>query len=138
MHLTNYSLNKLSPNFIYNTENILDMNLGTKRTLTSVKLNMQKQGMNVDEIMEGVEDLIQKFLISMHPFLLYNFKAAFQNKTSEAKCFHILGFDILIDENGKAWILEVNSNPSLNPEHEVLGKDGKPTHELSPVDEYVK
>lgn len=29
-------------------------------------------------------------------------------------CFEILGFDILLDDNGKAFLIEVNHAPSLN------------------------
>lgn len=38
----------------------------------------------------------------------------FQDKWEEAKCFHILGFDILIDKDLQPWILEVNANPSFD------------------------
>lgn len=69
---------------------------------------------------------------------MYNFKAVFQAKTDQAKCFHILGFDILLDSDAKPWLLEINGNPSLNIDHEYLGKDGKPIVEVSPLDEYVK
>ena len=30
------------------------------------------------------------------------------------KVFHILGLDILIDKKNNAWLMEINSNPSLN------------------------
>jgi tubulin polyglutamylase TTLL11 len=76
--------------------------------------------------MQSIEDLIVQFLISLYPFLMYNFKAAYHKNIDKAKCFHILGFDIMLDEEEKPWLLEINANPSLNIDHEVLGKDGKP------------
>ena len=47
MHLTNYSLNKQSENFIY-TEEILAINNGTKRTLTSLWKTLSKIGCNTN------------------------------------------------------------------------------------------
>jgi len=32
---------------------------------------------------------------------------------TEANCFHILGFDIMFDEDQRGWLLEVNCSPSL-------------------------
>lgn len=138
MHLTNYSLNKESPKFILNKEDFLGINDATKRTLTSVKKNLEQMGHDVAGIMQRIEDLIMSFLTSMHPFLLYNFKNAFQKDVSKAKCSHILGFDVLLDSELKPWLLEINANPSLNIEHEYMGKDGKFVTEHSPLDEYVK
>jgi tubulin polyglutamylase TTLL11 len=33
---------------------------------------------------------------------------------SNKNCFQIFGIDILIDEAGKPWLMEINANPSLN------------------------
>lgn len=54
------------------------------------------------------------------------------------KSFLILGLDILIDQNLKAWLLEVNDNPSL---YIYLEKDymgGGVEKEISRVDLEVK
>ena len=54
------------------------------------------------------------------------------------KAFHVLGLDILIDQNLKAWLLEMNDNPSL---YIYLEKDymgGGVEKEISRVDLEVK
>ena len=30
-------------------------------------------------------------------------------------CFEVFGFDILLDSKYKAWLLEINDHPSMNP-----------------------
>lgn len=42
----------------------------------------------------------------MHPYLMYNYKLIFNNK--QVKRFHVIGFDIMLDDTGKPWFLEVN------------------------------
>lgn len=80
--------------------------------------------------------MIRKFIASIHPYLLFNYKLAFNNK--EPKRFHVIGFDILLDETGRPWFLEANANPSFNISHELYEPDGKKKVEASPLDEYVK
>lgn len=44
----------------------------------------------------------------------------FMNKAhAHQNCFELLGFDILIDEELKLWLLEVNLTPSLAPDSEM-------------------
>ncbi|GAB5353125.1 hypothetical protein AAMO2058_000011200 [Amorphochlora amoebiformis] len=46
------------------------------------------------------------------------------NTSTSSKCFHILGFDVLLDKAARSWLLEVNAAPSFR-----LG---------SPLDNYLK
>lgn len=32
----------------------------------------------------------------------------------KAQCYQVFGFDILIDSNKKAWLLEINDHPSMD------------------------
>ena len=61
------------------------------------------------------------------------------NKTFKAKPFQVFGFDILIDDKMKSWILEINDHPSFNilTCKEFMGcrHDNCP---VSDVDLYVK
>ena len=73
--------------------------------------------MDVDTLRERIEEVCKKFMVGLYPFLKYYYKSSFPK--GEGKCFQIIGLDILIDEHLTPWILEANSNPSLNIEHEV-------------------
>lgn len=75
----------------------------------------------------------------MQPFQLIEQEFQFGNRWNETKgdCFQILGFDVFIDSDLKAWVLEVNDHPSLNI---LLTKEG-PNGLLkfpSEVDKFIK
>ncbi len=51
-----------------------------------------------------------------------------------------MGFDLILDEKLKAWVLEVNDHPSLNIYHSTEFLDTRPKHDedVCPIDLYVK
>ena len=50
----------------------------------------------------------------------------------------ILGFDVLLSEGGKPYLLEVNANPSLRIDYEKEVALGICEYVHSPVDEEIK
>jgi tubulin polyglutamylase TTLL6/13 len=56
--------------------------------------------------------LIIKTILSGLPALENAYSQCKKHKNNQS-CFQLLGFDVLMDENNKLWLLEVNQNPSL-------------------------
>lgn len=50
----------------------------------------------------------------------------------------ILGFDILLTDNLKPMLIEVNSNPSLRIDYEITNDDGTKTYIPSQIDIEIK
>lgn len=96
MHLTNYAINKLNPKFVFNKDS-KDMNVGHKRSLTSVYKLMETKGVNVEILKEKINASIVKTIITGQPFLAYMYRLSQPLNYSNDMCFQILGFDILID-----------------------------------------
>lgn len=62
-----------------------------------------------------------------------------RNYTYAHRPFQILGFDILLDENYKPWLLEINDSPSMNSF--ICKQEMACNHKscpISPVDQHVK
>uniref|UniRef100_A0A8C9DC26 Tubulin tyrosine ligase like 6 n=1 Tax=Panthera leo TaxID=9689 RepID=A0A8C9DC26_PANLE len=108
MHLTNYSINKHSSNFVR------DAQAGSKRKLSTFGVYMESHGYNTEQVWRDIEDVIIKTIISAHPIIKHNYHTCFPNHTLNSACFEILGFDILLDHKLKPWLLEVNHSPSFS------------------------
>ena len=74
-----------------------------------------------------------KLVIAIQPFLVNTFNTVMGVGSSNKNVFHILGVDILVDQSGKPWLLEVNASPSLNMM--VMQEESKVT---SKVDQELK
>ncbi|CAH6775964.1 Ttll6 [Phodopus roborovskii] len=113
MHLTNYSINKHSSNFVQ------DAHTGSKRKLSTFNSYMKTNGYDVEQIWRAIEDVIIKTLISAHPVIKHNYHTCFPSHTLNSACFEILGFDILLDRKLKPWLLEVNHSPSFSTDSKL-------------------
>ncbi|NXX18887.1 TTL13 polyglutamylase, partial [Podargus strigoides] len=107
MHLTNYSINRQSENFVQ------DDTTGSKRKLSTLNAWMAENSYNTTKLWEDIEDIIIKTLISAHPVVKHHYQTCFPSHTTGCACFEILGFDILLDRKLKPWLLEVNHSPSF-------------------------
>ena len=133
MHLTNYSLNKLSSKFSKPTD--IDDADASKQSLSTL---FDTLGDDSESLFSQIQDTVAKTLLGLQPFMIQANEAFFDGKLSvKGTCWQILGFDIFIDERQKAWLLEINDHPSLNINHEMEGPKGL-IKTPSAVDRFVK
>jgi tubulin polyglutamylase TTLL4 len=110
IHLTNYSVNKNNLNYVSNND--INGQTGNKWTLKTLwrYLNHSCKEVNVENLWNQIIDMIIKTVISCESYIL---KLVQQNLKSRYSSFELLGFDIMLDNNFKPWLLEVNISPSL-------------------------
>ena len=119
MHLTNYSLNKHSDDFVPAAtadegEGPADEAQSSKRTIEWVMNWLRENGHNADLCWERIGVMLNKTLIAIQPKLAHAYRTCFSDGDSDNNCFEILGFDVLLDASLKPWLIEVNHSPSFN------------------------
>ncbi|XP_011872996.1 PREDICTED: probable tubulin polyglutamylase TTLL2 isoform X1 [Vollenhovia emeryi] len=116
-HLTNFSLNKLGPGYSEKKERI---GAGCKWTFRQLRRYFEQSGYSDWILWQRISCLVTLTILS---------QAAGIPRSSN--CFEFFGFDVLIDENLKPWLLEVNLSPALSNDCEVDSEVKKPLlHDL--------
>ncbi|KAM5298510.1 tubulin polyglutamylase TTLL11 [Ctenodactylus gundi] len=134
MHLTNYSLNVHSGNFVHSDST----STGSKRTFSSILCRLSSKGVDIKKVWSDIISLVIKTVIALTPELKVFYQSDIPTGRPGPTCFQILGFDILLMKNLKPMLLEVNANPSMRIEHEYELSPGVFENVPSLVDEEVK
>uniref|UniRef100_A0A2M4CHA3 Putative tubulin polyglutamylase ttll4 n=1 Tax=Anopheles darlingi TaxID=43151 RepID=A0A2M4CHA3_ANODA len=109
MHLTNYSINKLSNNYSQNED--ADACQGHKWTIKSLWSYFVEQGVNVDRLWGALRNLVLRTVLAGEGPIHAMSKV---NVGSRYNCYELFGIDVLLDSELVPWLLEVNISPSLH------------------------
>uniref|UniRef100_A0A182PFP2 Tubulin polyglutamylase TTLL4 n=1 Tax=Anopheles epiroticus TaxID=199890 RepID=A0A182PFP2_9DIPT len=109
MHLTNYSINKLSNNYSQNED--ADACQGHKWTIKSLWSYFAEQGINVDRLWSALRNLVLRTVLAGEGSIHAMSKV---NVGSKYNCYELFGIDVLLDSELVPWLLEVNISPSLH------------------------
>lgn len=104
-HLTNTSINKHSPSYTTDKERI---GPGCKWTLTQLRYYLHQSNLDDRLLWARVTNIIILTLLIQAPQV-----------PKEKNCYELYGFDILIDDNLKPWLLEVNFSPALGTDCQI-------------------
>lgn len=109
MHLTNYSINKKSANFVQSND-LNNDDFGFKWSLSAFCKHLEQINIDMDLFWSRIYDVIIKSIVSCENLV---FNATKKTCIHNSNCFELFGYDIMIDSDFKPWLVEINLSPSL-------------------------
>ncbi|XP_046753911.1 tubulin monoglutamylase TTLL4-like [Diprion similis] len=109
MHLTNTSINKYSPNYVVNGN--ANSCYGHKWSFSTLWDFLARDNVDVKALWGDIKDIVVKTLIVGEASMCAKIR---ENVVSTYACYELYGFDVILDEDYKPWLLEVNTLPSLH------------------------
>ena len=102
IHLTNVAVQKTSDTY--------DKVIGGKWYFREMKIYLMSKydEERVNKMFDGIQDIIIKCFKSVQNVI-----------AKDRHCFEMYGYDILIDENLRPWLIEINANASLTANTEI-------------------
>jgi hypothetical protein len=107
IHITNHSLQKKSSKFE-------QYEYGNEMSYSDFKKFMEEENIPLSKFEKMIEDM--KMLVKI------SFKSVGNKllKTYPVFCFEIFGYDFILDNDFRPWILEINNNPGLGISSPVI------------------
>ena len=116
VHLTNYSVQKRSENFVKSNSN-QDPEASNKWSFETLRTKLEEQGVDSEVLFERIGDIVVKTMISIEPQVLAAMEMFVKYPEN---CFQLFGFDIIVEaKTEKPWLIEVNLGPSLTCDSEL-------------------
>ena len=111
--ITNIHVNKQNIGYIYpkNPEDIESSNLWNLSTLKNYYL---KNNLDYNKLIEEIKDIFIKMVFSVRSKLINKINELDMSSTN---FYHLIGFDIILDDNLKPYLLEANRSGSMRDDN---------------------